>query len=262
MNKNLEHLLTEIDFLNSELLLQSFPPDEKIQHTIDVEFTFENNRLEGSTLTLTETGLAIKIGLMMPGKSISEYLAAINHYQAMQFIRQQALEQTLLSETLIQQLQAILVRGFSQQNTGIYRTGPMAYKNAHALPEPQQLPKLLAENLHWLKLEGPFLHPLIFAAETHQRIMALQPFPAANGTYARLLMNMILLEAGYPPVNFPGNTAGAKAYYHAVERANFHADPSAWLWLIAKQLKTNIETALEQITMPTIDAECLTITTN
>jgi Fic family protein len=259
MNKDFEHLLTEIDFLNSELMLQSFPPDEKIQHAVDVEFTFENNRLEGSTLTLTETDMVIKIGLMMPGKSISEYLAAINHYQAVQFIREQAREQTLLSETLIQQIQDILLLGITHNYTGIYRTEPFFYKKAYALPEPEQLPKLLAENLHWLKLEGPFLHPVIFAAETHQRLMALQPFPAANGTYARLLMNMILQEAGYPPVNFPGNASGAKAYYHAIEQANFHDEKSAWLWLLAKQLKTNIEACLGRVNVDSIAEECVTI---
>ena len=117
--------------------------------------------------------MAIKIGLMIPGKSMSEYLAAINHYQAIQFIRAEAAEQTLLSEALIKQIHGILLRGINREQPGIYRLQPLINANGNAAPPPEKLPELMAEMVQWLRVEGPFMHPVVFAAETHQRLMSL-----------------------------------------------------------------------------------------
>jgi Fic family protein len=247
MNDELELLLAEIDLLNSDLALESDLLDEKIQHELALAYTYESNRLEGGGLTLAETEMAIKLGLMMPDKTMTEYLATIDHYQAVLFIRQQAAEQTLLSEALIKQIHSILLRGINHEYSGIYRTQPLFNKGEHIPPAPEQLPVLMSQMLQWQCEEGQFLHPVIFAAEIHQRLMSMQLFLAANGQCARLLMNLVLLEAGYPLANISGTEVGSAAYYHALELANCHGQKQEWYRLIVEQVKSDIESLLQRL---------------
>ena len=247
MNDELEVLLAEIDLLNSDLVLQGDLLDEKVQHELALVYTFESNRLEGGRITLAETEVAINLGLMLPDKTMAEYLATIDHYQAVLFIQQQAIEQVLLSEALIKQIHRILLRGINHENSGIYRTQRLFNKGEHIPPAPEQLPALMTQMLKWQREEGQFLHPVIFAAEIHQRLMSMQPFLAANGLCARLLMNLILLEAGFPLANISSTEAGCTAYYHALELANCHGQKQDWYRLIAEQVKSDIESLLQRL---------------
>ena len=247
MNDELELLLAEIDLLNSDLALQSDLLDEKVLYELALAYTYESNRLEGGRLTRAETEMAIKLGLMMPDKTMAEYLATIDHYQAVLFIRQQSAEQTLLSEALIKQIHNILLRGINHENSGIYRTQPLFNKGEHIPPAPELLPALMTQMLQWQREEGQFLHSVIFAAEIHQRIMSMQPFLAANGLCARLLMNLILLQAGFPLANISGAEASSAAYYQALELANCHGQKQDWYRLIAEQVKFAIESLLQRL---------------
>lgn len=247
MNNDLKIMLAEIDFLKTELDLQSLLLNDKLLQDLDVNYTFESNRIEGSRLTLPETELAIKIGLTITGKSMAEYLAAINHYQAVQFVREQADDQVIITEALIKQVHSILLRGINKENAGVYRTRPLTDFSGYMAPPPEQIPELMAETVEWLRLEGEFIHPVMFSAETHQRLLALQPFSDANGACARLLMNLVLLRAGYPLANFGGNNTRHQAYYNALKLAHDHNFKTAWLKLMAEQVMSDIKNLLARI---------------
>lgn len=248
MSNDLDIFLTEIDLLKGELDLLNDRLDEPLQQALAIEYSYQSNRLGGSTLTPVETEMAIKIGLTVSGKAMWEYLSAINHYQAIQFIRGQAEEQALLSETLIKQIHAILLRSINREQAGIYRTEPLTpYGQRTPVPPPSELPALMAEMVHWLRLEGPFVHPVIFAAEAHQRLLSLHPFIAANGTCARLLMNLILLEEGYPLVNLRGDTESRQTYFHTLDLAHTGTDKTPWFRLIAEQLMNDIKHLLNRL---------------
>ena len=247
MNNDLELLLAEIDFLKSDLGLQSYLPGDKLLEALAVEYTFESNRLEGSTLTKPETELAIKIGLMISGKTMAEYLAAINHNQAVQFIREQAGEMALVSEDLIKEIHSILLRGINPDQRGIYRAHPVKNVKGYSPPAANQLPGLMTYMVEWLRVEGPFLHPIIFAAEAHQRLLSLQPFSEANGACARLLMNLILLEEGYPLANFSGTEPARSVYFNTLEQAHSQTDKSGWHKLVAEQVMSDIKSLLKRL---------------
>ncbi len=248
MNNDLDFFLAEIDLLKGELDLLNDRFDRQLLQALAIEYSYQSNRIGGSTLTPAETEMAIKIGLTIPGKAMWEYLSAINHYQAIQFIREQVDEHALLSETLIKQIHAILLRSIDREQAGIYRTQALTSPPGHHAPPPaSELPELMAEMLHWLRLEGPFVHPIIFAAEAHQRLLAIQPFIAANGTCARLLMNFILLQEGYPLLNLRGDAESCGAYFHALELAHNGTDKTTWFRLIAEQLMNDIKGLLSRL---------------
>ena len=90
MNEDLKLLLDKADTLKGELsALRPLPEDalQKIQDALDIEYTYESNRIEGNTLTLQETALVVNEGVTISGKSMREHLEAINHSEAIDYIK-------------------------------------------------------------------------------------------------------------------------------------------------------------------------------
>lgn len=245
MNNDLELLLAETDLLKSQFGLQSHCLGPALMQSLDAEYTYQSLRLEGSSLSSAETTLVVKNGLMSPSRPMVESLAALNHYQAVQFIREQAADQTLLSEALIKQIHGILMRAIDRSHAGVYRAQAASIAGSlHEPPSAEQLPELMAETVQWLRLEGPFMHPLLFAAETHQRLLRLQPFNSANGPCARLAMNLILLQEGFPIANIHGDPDSRQAYCQALFAAKGRENDPVWPIFVARQVNADIKALL------------------
>jgi hypothetical protein len=61
--KNLHQLFTEIDGAKARLDALRAGNNFALTHALDIEYTFESNRIEDNTLSLRETGLVIDKGL-------------------------------------------------------------------------------------------------------------------------------------------------------------------------------------------------------
>lgn len=242
----LDLLLAEIDLLKAELHLHAPEIDRALQQNLDIAYTHDSNALEGGNLNLAETDMVIRNGLMLPGKPMADNLSALNHYQAIQFIREQAAEQNLLSAGMLQKLHIMLSRGLQHQTAGAFRGQPAKLVNDQAAPPADRIPQLLEEHLHWLNLEGPFLHPLLFAAEAHFRLLSLQPFQNNNGVCARLLMNLILLGEGYPILNIAAHRT-ARNHYIAAFNAAQTGEPLTWPLFIAGQALLSSQNLLQRL---------------
>lgn len=93
MGNDIITLLQECDTLKARLSeMRPLPAKalEKIQNALNIEYTYESNRIEGNTLTLSETALVVNEGITIPGKSMREHLEAINHAEAVDYIRELA----------------------------------------------------------------------------------------------------------------------------------------------------------------------------
>ena len=127
---NLEAIYNEIDELNAELkCLRPLPSSAiaKIQDALDIEYTYESNRIEGNTLTMQETELVVNGGLTIGGKSMREHLEAINHKEAIDFIREVASKDVEINRWLILQIHALVLRGIDRDNAGRFRTVPVFF---------------------------------------------------------------------------------------------------------------------------------------
>jgi len=236
--ENLTERLREIDRLKG--LLDALRPldNPSILHALDIEYTYESNRIEGNTLTLRETELVIDKGLTVGGKSMREHLEAINHHEATLLLADLVREHRPLTESLVKQLHGLILRGIDRENAGVYRSLPvMIAGSRHVPPQPWAVPVQMEQCFAWYGAEGQQAHPVVLAAEMHERIATIHPFIDGNGRTARLTMNLILLSAGYPIAIIPGDTNSRRDYYDALEKANLEGDKSDFHCLIARHVQ-------------------------
>lgn len=242
-------LLDQIDDLKK--CLDSFRPLNpaqlgNLQAAWDIEYTYESNRIEGNTLTLQETGLVISEGITIGGKRLHEHLAAINHQEAIDYIRALATGLTELNAYQVNAIHALILRGIDPAGTGLYRTVPVTISGArHVPPQPFLIHKLMEELFIFYSGQKDALHPVLLAAEMHRRLVTIHPYIDGNGRTARLVMNLILLRHGYPIANISADQR--LAYYNALETAQVAGDAGDFQRLIANVEKTSFVKFLEMV---------------
>ena len=242
MNTELSSILQEVDALKAELsTLRPLPPEalKKIEDALEMEYTYESNRIEGNTLTLQETALVVNEGITISGKSMREHLEAINHAQAVDFIKDIARQEIEVSERTIKEIHAIVLHGINRENAGRYRTVPvMITGSTHMPPQPYLIEKQMEDFiLRFQQMETDGIHPVIIAAYLHDELVRIHPFVDGNGRTCRLLMNLYLLQHGYIIVTLKGDNEKKLQYYKALEKSHTEQEPDAFYMLVAEAEK-------------------------
>jgi Fic family protein/DNA-binding XRE family transcriptional regulator len=233
--KELKKLLKEIDTLKKKLDAKRQFDSYRIAQALELEYTFESNRIEGNTLTLKETDLVINEGLTISGKSMREHLEAINHKEAIAYIKHLIENSTDLIEREVLAIHNLILRGIDQKNAGVYRQVQVMIKGSlHTPPAPYLVPKQMEDYFIWYQLNKSALHPILLAAEMHERLVTIHPFIDGNGRTSRLVMNLILLKHGYVIANLKGDAKSRMNYYNSLEKAQTTNNKIDFLTLIAQ----------------------------
>ena len=248
LSKNLQILLNEIDELKSRLdnfrQFDSF----RIKQALELEYTFESNRIEGNTLTLRETDLVINEGLTISGKSMREHLEAINHKEAIDYIKQLMEKSTSLIEREVLAIHNLILRGIHSEDAGRYRKVQVMIKgSSHMPPQPFLVAKEMEDYFIWYEENKSKMHPVVLAAEMHERLVTIHPFIDGNGRTSRLVMNLILLQHGYVIANIKGDYDSRMKYYQALETAQTSNNKEDFLVFIAQIEKESLERYLSII---------------
>ncbi|MFT7252318.1 MAG: Fic family protein/DNA-binding Xre family transcriptional regulator [Flavobacterium sp.] len=248
LSKNLQSILVEIDLLKKELdnfrQFDSF----RIAQALELEYTFESNKIEGNTLTLRETDLVVNEGLTVSGKSMREHLEAINHQEAISYIKQLIERNFQLNEREVLSIHNLILRGIIPEDAGKYRKEQVLIKGStHMPPQPYLVAKAIEDYFIWFLENKNKLHPIILAAEMHERLVAIHPFTDGNGRTSRLIMNLILLQNGYVIANIKGDYNSRISYSKALEIAQTSNNKEDFLMLIAQIEKECLERYLSII---------------
>lgn len=191
---------------------------KRLREYFDIEYTYESNRIEGNTLSLRETDLVVNKGLTIGGKSMQEHLEAINHTEAIDFIQKLVNGKEALSKRNLLDIHRLILKGIDQENAGIYRKVPVRISGSdHRLPEPHELDPLMDDYFRFYHYNQKKLHPVILAAEMHERLVSIHPFIDGNGRTARLVMNFVLISHGYTRANIKGSPESRSRYYLALD---------------------------------------------
>jgi Fic family protein len=191
-----------------------------LQKSYDVDLTYTSNAIEGNTLTLRETAELIEHGITVGGKPLRDHLEAVDHYNAVLWIRELAAKTTPLDETTVRELHRRIVFRSQPEIGGIYSTLPRRVAGSPVVfPNAVKIPGLMKEYGEWLGKVEP--EPAA-SFDAHFRLVAIHPFTDGNGRTARLLMNLLLLRGGYPPVAV--RPEDRKTYLDALEHASMRED--------------------------------------
>ena len=247
-SKNLQAILVEIDSLKKELdnfrQFDSF----RIAQALELEYTFESNKIEGNTLTLRETDLVVNEGLTVSGKSMREHLEAINHQEAISYIKQLLDRNFSLNERELLTIHNLILRGIIPEEAGKYRKVQVLIKgSSHVPPQPFLVAKAMEDYFIWFLENKNKMHPIILAAEMHERLVTIHPFIDGNGRTSRLVMNLILLQHGYVIANIKGDYDTRMSYYKALEIAQTSNNKEDFLLFIAQTEKQCLERYLHII---------------
>ncbi len=219
---------------------------KKMQAFFKVEYTFESNRIEGNTLSLQETGLVVNEGLTISNKPMREHLEAINHAEAVDLIVELAQRREDLSRSSLLELHALVLRGIDREGAGRYRSVPVRISGSrHEPPQHYLLDKLMEDYfLHYRSQLGA-MHPVVLAAEMHERLVSIHPFIDGNGRSSRLVMNLILLRNGYTIANLKGDNNSRLAYYQALEKVQVDNEPEVFYHLVADAVESSLRAHLQ-----------------
>ena len=188
-----------------------------LEHYYDIELTYTSNAIEGNTLSPVETTLVIEKGITIAGKPLGDHLEALDHYDALRYVRELGRHSTALTESDVRNLHALVVRRSRPDIAGRYADLSRIVRTEtgrHVFPPPVEIPPLMSEFAAWLS-QSPATPGTAFTA--HRRLVDIHPFNDGNGRTARLLMNLVLIRAGYPPVAV--RPEDRLAYVHALQEA-------------------------------------------
>lgn len=237
MNEKIATLLQQCDTLKATLSAArplSKEALKKIEEALAIEYTYESNRIEGNTLTLQETALVVSEGITIAGKSMREHLEAINHAEAIDYIKDFAQQSIDISERTVKEIHALVLHGINRENAGRYRTVPVLIAGSrHIPPQPFLIEKQMEDfMITFQQMERDKVHPILIAAYLHDELVRIHPFIDGNGRTSRLLMNLYLLRNGYTIVNLKGSSESKVDYYKALEASHVEKRPEAFQKLV------------------------------
>jgi Fic family protein len=246
MNIELTTLLQQIDDLKNRLqAIRPLPTEalNKIKASFEMEYTYESNRIEGNTLTLQETALVVSEGITIGGKSMTEHLEAINHAQAIEFIKDIARSDIEINERTIKEIHALILHGINKEQAGKYRDVPvMIVGSKHTPPQPYLImPQMEQFMIDYKTMQNNNEHPVLIAAFLHDELVKIHPFIDGNGRTSRLLMNLYLLSKGYTITTLKGDNEARYAYYTALEQSHIENNREAFNFLVANAVRQSLE---------------------
>lgn len=181
-----------------------------------VEYTYNSNAIEGNTLTLRETDLVLR-GLTIDQKPLKDHMEAVGHKEAFEYVCELVRDNIPISERVIKQIHYLVLED-KKEDRGVYRRVPVRIMGAYHEPVQPYLiePKMEQLIREFLESNENIVTKL---ARFHIEFEGIHPFIDGNGRTGRLLVNLELMKAGYPPIDI--KFTDRMAYYNAFDE--YHA---------------------------------------
>ncbi len=194
---------------------------QKLKEKFEIEMTYNSNAIEGNTLTLKETYWVIQQGITVKGKSLKYHLEAKNHQQALDYLYElieHGISHTI-SEHLIRSLHALVIQDIDKNIAGKYRDVDVFITGTdHRPPSALEVPIKMHELTEWARKNYGKMNIVEFSAIFHHKFVHIHPFQDGNGRTGRLLMNIFLMQYGFPMTIIQVNDR--QKYYRALQEAD------------------------------------------
>ena len=264
-SSHLKELITEIDRLKENIDNQRplrMDIWETIQAKLRIEWTYDSNAIEGSTLSKGDTYFFLTEGLTVKGKPLKDFLDARNHAEAIDFLYDMIRNNRPIGDSLIKEINALLLSGVNHTpaidkfgNKVKKKAYPGEYKKQpnhvlqldgtmHFYTNPLQVSSEMQILCKWINDNIDVIHPLCVATIAHYNMVRIHPFDDGNGRGARILMNLILIKKGYPPAII--RNENRQNYLLALIKAD-KGDMKSFLELVAESLRSTQQMIIKDL---------------
>lgn len=207
-----------------------------------VEYTYNSNAMEGNTLTLRETALVLR-GLTIDQKPLKDHMEAVGHKEAFDFVSELVKDNIPISESIIKQIH-YLVLADKKEDRGVYRKIPVRIMGAQHEPvQPYLIEPKMEQLLH--NFAESKEHIVTKLARFHIEFEGIHPFIDGNGRTGRLLVNLELMKAGFPPIDI--KFTDRIAYYNAFDEYHVKHNLSAMENLFAGYINARLDMYLNML---------------
>jgi len=250
-------LLEQIDDLKK--CLDSFRPLnpaqlKNLEHAFDIQYTHESTKIEGNSLTLSETALVIEKGITVKGKPLKDHIEVKNHQEALKYVKSLSILEYDLNEHDLLRIHDFILQGIDYQNAGRYRHERVFVAGSrHIPPNPLKLDTLMALYFEEYQKDKQELHPVLLATKMHEKLVRIHPFIDGNGRTARLIMNLILIQNGYMIANILGEAKKRDAYCDALEKSHIDQDSTDFQKIILNEVKQAFFNYLDMVADPDVE---------
>lgn len=242
-------LLSSIEGKKRELdKLRPLPPSivQKLKEQFLIEWTYNSNAIEGNTLTLQETELVLNRGLTIGNKSLKEHFEAINHKECIELVEKFVDKKEDLNTQFIKQIHKIILKNIDDFQAGVYRKTNVRILGAvHIPPDASKIERLMDEFIDWYYTNKHQISVPELAAWVQYKFVCIHPFIDGNGRTARLLMNLVLLQTGYPPAVILN--LDRQKYYRVLRQADMDK-PKEFINFIGRSIERSLVIYLNSLT--------------
>lgn len=241
-------ILDEIE--QKRLLLSSMRPLtqgelERLREEFLINFTYNSNAIEGNTLTLKETVMALE-GMTIDQKPLKDHMEAIGHRDAFLFVEDIASSNTVISESIIKQIHSLVLID-RPDDRGTFRRIPVRIMGAFTEPvQPYLIEPKITDLLTKNEERKATMNDIKRIALFHLEFEGIHPFIDGNGRTGRLILNLDLIQNGFPPINI--KFADRKKYYDAFDAYYRNGSAKEMSELIAKYVNERMDEYLSILT--------------
>lgn len=208
--------------------------------TFIVEYTYNSIAIEGNSLSMKEVELVLQ-GQTIEGKPLKDHMEAVGHKEAFDFVLELVKNNTPITESVIKQIH-YLVLADKKEDRGIYRKVPVRIMGAQNQPVQPYLIEPKMEKL-LIDYNDSKEHIVTKLARFHIEFEGIHPFIDGNGRTGRLLVNLELMKAGFPPIDI--KFTDRLSYYKAFDEYYIERDPSSMEKLFAGYINTKLDSYLK-----------------
>ena len=218
----------------------------RIRKFFRIKNIYHSNAIEGNRLNIGETQEVVERGLTLTGKSLKDQAEAKNLSAALDFLEEIVKQRDApILESDIRQIHNLVLKGINDENAGKYRSVDVKISGSeYPPPGPEKIAADMQEFGEWLKTvtsndsrtDGQNI--VIDSAAAHTWFVQTHPFIDGNGRVARLLLNLILMRAGFPIAIITKDDR--QRYYDSLEEAQ-SSDLAPFIALLMECVNESLE---------------------
>lgn len=241
--------IKEIDALKTEIA--AFQPLKRrklqeLKQYYRVAFTYSSNALEGNSLSEAETKIILEEGIAIGGKLVKDHLEVLGHSDAYDLLLKLAKNHHEITEKDMSKLHKLFYFRIDNKQAGKYRKEQVFITGTDFVPPaPDQLASLMKQFATEIPTLKAKYHPIEFAALMHLKLVTIHPFIDGNGRIVRLIMNLALMQAGYPITIIP--VINRMDYINSIQQIQLSKDPIPFVNFISTMVYESAQDYLRML---------------